>query len=79
MLSDDALAPQSVGETVYQALQSALSYHRWHSPVSGTVVKAYVQPGTYYSETPAVGFDDSAPNNSQGYIAEVATRCDDLH
>ncbi len=74
MLAGDPLAPQFVGGTVYQAFLSALSYHRWHSPISGTVVKAYVQPGTYYSETPAVGFDDSAPNDSQGYITEVATR-----
>jgi phosphatidylserine decarboxylase len=74
MLADDSLAPQFVGGTIYQAFLSALSYHRWHSPVSGTVVKAYVQNGTYYSETPAEGFDKSGPNESQGYITEVATR-----
>jgi phosphatidylserine decarboxylase len=74
MLAGDSLAPQFVGGTVYQAFLSALSYHRWHSPVSGKIVKAYVQPGTYYSETPAEGFDDAGPNNSQGYITEVATR-----
>ena len=74
MLAGDTLVPQFVGGTVYQAFLSAFSYHRWHSPVSGTVVKAYVQPGTYYSETPAEGFDNSAPNDSQAYIAEVATR-----
>ena len=49
MMADDPLAPQFVGGTIYQAFLDALSYHRWHSPVSGTVVKAYVQPGTYYS------------------------------
>ena len=74
MLADDTLAPQFDGGTVYQAFLSALSYHRWHSPVSGTVVKTRVQPGTYYSETPAEGFDPSAPNDSQGYITEVAAR-----
>ena len=74
MLANDPLAPQFVGGTVYQAFLSALSYHRWHSPVSGRIVKAYVQPGTYYSETPAEGYDSSGPNESQGYITEVATR-----
>jgi phosphatidylserine decarboxylase len=74
MLANDSLAPQFVGGTIYQAFLSALSYHRWHSPVSGKVVKAYVQNGTYYSETPAEGFDPSGPNESQGYITEVATR-----
>jgi len=30
--------------------------------------------GSYYSETPAVHFDPAAPNESQGYITEVAAR-----
>ena len=30
--------------------------------------------GTYYSETLSEGFDPSGPNESQGYITEVATR-----
>jgi phosphatidylserine decarboxylase len=65
---------QFVGGTIYQAFLSALSYHRWHSPVSGTIVASKVIDGTYYSETPAAGYDPSAPNDSQGYITEVATR-----
>ncbi len=74
MLADDPVAEQFVGGTIYQAFLSALSYHRWHSPVSGTVVKAEVIDGTYYSETPAEGADPAGPNASQGYITEVATR-----
>jgi len=31
MLASDALTPQFVGGTVYQAFLSALSYHRWHA------------------------------------------------
>ena len=67
-------AEQFVGGTIYQAFLSALSYHRWHSPVSGSIVKADVMDGTYYSETLAEGFDPAGPNDSQGYITEVATR-----
>jgi phosphatidylserine decarboxylase len=37
-------------------------------------VKAYVQAGTYYSEAQSEGFDQSGPNESQGYITEVAAR-----
>ncbi|MER7544600.1 phosphatidylserine decarboxylase family protein [Actinomadura sp.] len=74
MLANDPLVDEFAGGTVYQAFLSAFSYHRWHSPVDGRVVKAYVQDGTYYSETPAEGFDPAAPNDSQGYITEVATR-----
>jgi phosphatidylserine decarboxylase len=74
MLVDDPWADQFVGGTIYQAFLSALSYHRWHSPVDGRIAKAYVQDGTYYSESPAEGYDPAGPNESQGYITEVATR-----
>lgn len=74
MLAGDALTPRFVGGTVYQAFLNALSYHRWHSPVSGRVLKAYSQEGTYYSETLAEGFDEAGPNDSQAYITQVATR-----
>ena len=74
MLDGDSRVAQFDGGTVYQAFLDALSYHRWHSPVNGRIVKAVVVDGTYYSETPAEGEDDSGPNNSQAYITEVATR-----
>lgn len=35
MLAHDPLAENFAGGTVYQAFLSALSYHRWHAPVSG--------------------------------------------
>jgi hypothetical protein len=74
MLANDDLAPLFDGATVYQAYLSPLSYHRWHSPVSGTITKAYVRDGTYYAEAASHGFDPSGPNDSQSYITEVATR-----
>ena len=74
MLAHDPLLENFVGGTVYQAFLSALSYHRWHSPVNGKIVKAYTIEGTYYSEALSEGFDPSGPNNSQGYITEVAAR-----
>jgi len=74
MLANDALAPLFAGGTIYQAYLSPLSYHRWHSPVTGTVTKAYVKDGTYFAEAASHGFDPAAPNDSQAYITEVATR-----
>ncbi len=74
MLANDILVPLFVGGTVYQAYLSPHSYHRWHSPLSGKVSKAYVKEGTYYSEAPSEGFDPAGPNDSQGYITAVATR-----
>jgi len=75
MLAHDELAPQFAGGTVYQAFLSALSYHRWHAPVSGRCVKAYVQPGAYYSE-PLVdaGGTEGGKSTSQAYVTAVATR-----
>lgn len=74
LMRDDPLCAQFAGGTIYQAFLSALSYHRWHSPVSGTVVKAYVIDGSYYAEALSEGFDAAGPNDSQAYISQVATR-----
>jgi phosphatidylserine decarboxylase len=74
MLANDSMAPLFAAGTVYQAYLSPLSYHRWHSPVSGKVVKAYVKDGTYFAEASSHGFDPAGPNDSQAYITELATR-----
>ena len=74
MLANDALAPLFAGGTVYQAYLSPLCYHRWHSPVNGTITKAYVKDGTYFAEASSHGFDPAGPNDSQAYITELATR-----
>jgi phosphatidylserine decarboxylase len=63
-----------IGGSVFQAFLSATKYHRWHSPVTGTIKKAYVKQGTYYSQTESEGMDPAGPNDSQGYITHVATR-----
>jgi len=74
MLASDPLAEQLAGGTVYQAYLSPLSYHRWHSPVDGTVRRGYVQEGTYYAEALEEGLDPEGPNESQAYITSIATR-----
>jgi phosphatidylserine decarboxylase len=74
MLADDDSVDQFVGGTVYQAFLSATNYHRWHSPVAGTIVRAFVQEGTYYSEADSEGADAAEPTNSQSYLAHVAAR-----
>ena len=74
MLARSEECEQFVGGTVYQAFLSATNYHRWHSPVSGTIVKAFVQPGTYYSEADSECTNADNPVVSQGYLAHVATR-----
>ena len=74
MLDKDPCAKQFVGGTIYQAYLSALSYHRWHTPISGKIVKTKIIDGSYYAADPAAGFDPVAPNASQGYLTAVAAR-----
>ena len=80
MLAFDDYAEQFVGGTIYQAFLSALSYHRWHTPVTGVVKKAYVVDGTYFSEPLFEDFDQNGEADphgectSQEYISAVATR-----
>lgn len=80
MLNNDDFTSRFVAGAVYQAFLSSHDYHRWHSPVNGTVVKTVLIPGSYYAESPVMGFenpegpDPSAPHNSQGYLTAVATR-----
>jgi phosphatidylserine decarboxylase len=53
---------------------SPANYYRWHSPISGTIKKLDQVAGTYYAEAASEGFDAAGPNDSQGYLAHVATR-----
>ena len=45
MLANDEAVEEFVGGTVYQAFLSATNYHRWHSPVAGTIVRAFARRG----------------------------------
>jgi phosphatidylserine decarboxylase len=74
MLANDEAVEEFVGGTVYQAFLSATNYHRWHSPVAGTIVRAFLVEGTYYSEADSLGSDAEEPTHSQGYLAHVAAR-----
>lgn len=80
LLDGDPWASKFECGTLYQAFLSALSYHRWNSPVSGIVVKAYNLPGTYYAESLYQGFenprgaDPVAANDSQAFLTSTATR-----
>ncbi|RAL17643.1 phosphatidylserine decarboxylase family protein [Aspergillus homomorphus CBS 101889] len=83
---DEAHAARFTGGTVYQAWLSAFSYHRWHAPVSGTVVKVIQLKGTYFAADPSKGFenidpdtgapcpDRQAPDLSLQLISSIATR-----
>ena len=56
---DKETAEKFAGGTVYQAYLGEYDYHRWHSPISGTITKTVVLPGTYYAVLP----DDGSPGD----------------
>ncbi|KAF2997356.1 hypothetical protein E8E13_003887 [Curvularia kusanoi] len=83
MLAQDPWYEKYVGGTIYQAFLSALSYHRWHSPISGKIVKSYKVDGTYFSEPLFTGIGDpnskdgadkAGEKTGQGYLTATATR-----
>ena len=65
-----------VGGQVYQGFLSATHYHRWQSPLSGTLVRSWVQPGTYFAQRPKQGEDPGTweGTESQPYLGHVAAR-----
>lgn len=80
LLHNDPWTSKFEGGTIYQAFLSALSYHRWNSPVSGKIVKAYHINGSYYGEALSQGFENPngaapvAANDSQAFLTSTAIR-----
>ncbi|MGB0851673.1 MAG: phophatidylserine decarboxylase associated domain-containing protein [Pikeienuella sp.] len=73
MLNGDPMAPQFEGGDVFQSYLSGADYHRWHAPVSGTVVKAEVVEALMFSNLASQG-NDIKGTGSQGYYTAVNTR-----
>lgn len=79
LLQNDPWAAKFAGGTLYQAFLSVFSYHRWNSPVDGTIVKAYNLPGAYYAEDLYKGYDSVTPDDSQAtasqeFLTSTSTR-----
>lgn len=63
-----------IGGDVMQSFLSGSDYHRWHSPISGTVSYSRRIEGMTFSSLLRVGFDRGAGVKSQGYGTMVNTR-----
>jgi phosphatidylserine decarboxylase len=66
-----------VNGTVYQAFLSPWCYHRWHTPVAGTIEKTYKLEGTYLLENPTsnLGLDgETNYANTQPLLTSLSVR-----
>jgi phosphatidylserine decarboxylase len=71
---DEKYVDKFAGGAVYQAFLNPFNYHRWHSPVNGTIEKAYVVPGLYFTQVEGYGEDPTDQDRSEGYLTNVETR-----
>ena len=62
------------GGCVYQAFLNPFNYHRWHSPINGTIEKAYVKQGLYFTQDNSMKEDKTDQDMSEGYLTNVETR-----
>jgi len=62
------------GGAIYQAFLNPFNYHRWHSPINGTIEKAYVTNGLYFTQVNSLGEDPNDEEKSMGYITNINTR-----
>ncbi|KAF9262278.1 phosphatidylserine decarboxylase-like protein [Marasmius fiardii PR-910] len=80
MFNYDPLTQFFIGGTVYQGFLASTNYHRWHSPIDGVVVKIVHVLGTYYLQSPWLGFETAkgpdyyTPDDSQVYLSHSQTR-----
>jgi phosphatidylserine decarboxylase len=51
---DPEYAQQFKDGTVFQGFLEVIGYHRWHSPVTGTIKKIVQVEGTYFVQSPAL-------------------------
>jgi phosphatidylserine decarboxylase len=62
------------GGTIYQAFLNPFNYHRWHCPINGTIEKAYVKKGLYFTQVNSMKEDPTDQDLSEGYLTNVETR-----
>lgn len=64
------------GGQIYQGFLSATHYHRWNAPLDGSIVRSWVQPGTYFAQRPSQGEDPGTWEGTEAepYLGHVAAR-----
>ena len=72
--ADKKYVEKFTGGTIYQAFLSPFNYHRWHSPINGTIEKAYVKKGVYYAQVNELGENPHYQRASEPYLTNIQTR-----
>jgi phosphatidylserine decarboxylase len=72
----ESLARRFEGGQAYQGFLSATHYHRWNAPLTGTLLRSWVEPGTYFAQRPGQGENEGTweGTESQPYLGQVAAR-----
>lgn len=82
LLNNDPFTATFEHGSILQGFLSITAYHRWQSPVNGTIVKIVNVPGTYFAQAPYT-IGDPIPNNGHDappylrslvYFSNIATR-----
>lgn len=74
MLAGDSLFGRFVGGIVYQSFLDGRNYHRFWSPIAGSVKKIVHIEGLMFSNAESAGRDLTAGTYSQAYMTCVNTR-----
>ncbi len=74
MLNGDRISRKFEGGTVFQSFLDGRNYHRFWSPVAGTVTRIETIPGLMFSSVDALRGDTTAGTYSQAYMSCVNTR-----
>jgi phosphatidylserine decarboxylase len=72
--ADKKYVEKFTGGTIYQAFLSPFNYHRWHSPINGTIEKAYVKKGVYFAQVNELGENPHYQRASEPYLTNIQTR-----
>jgi len=74
MLASDDLVNRFVGGTLFQSFLDGKNYHRFRSPIDGTIRKISTVEGLMFSNAEVVDEDLTAGTYSQAYMSSVNTR-----
>ncbi|ORY07698.1 hypothetical protein K493DRAFT_201776 [Basidiobolus meristosporus CBS 931.73] len=71
LLAGDKSVDSFVGGLVIQSFLNTTGYHRWHAPVSGTVLKIVDVPGTYFAQAPSLIGEDTPEGEVPPYLRSL--------